>query len=361
MKILFIGAKKFPNSREGGIDIVVEKLALKMAELGHDVTVLVRKRKNQIVPKEYKGVKIVQIFTINKKATDALVYSYFATKYARKHKFDVVHYHAEGNTFFINKTKNIDAKVITTIHGIDWKRAKFKGLGTKILLKSERKIVKYSDKVITLCKNDSDYFKDAYNLATNIIPNGFDAKVKVLQPNLIKEKFNLDKNSYVLFLARIVPEKGLHYLISAFNQLDKRREIKLVVAGGNSHSVNYYNEMVELAKTNSNILFTGFVSGDMLSELYSNALFYVLPSDIEGMPLSLLEALSFKKVCLCSDINELKNVNSKNCYYFKQGDVANLKEKLESLIVNTPEFIEENAFLSWDDVTLETLEIYESN
>ena len=107
MKILLIGAKKFPNSREGGIDIVVEKLALTMAELGHEVTVLVRKRKKQSVLNEYKGIKIVEIFTINKKATDALVYSYFATKYALKHKFDVVHFHAEGNTFLLIKQKEV--------------------------------------------------------------------------------------------------------------------------------------------------------------------------------------------------------------------------------------------------------------
>lgn len=359
MKILFIGTKKFPNSREGGIDIVVEKLALRMAELGHDVTVLVRKRKNQVMPKEYKGVKIVQIFTINKKATDALVYSYFATKYARKHKFDVVHYHAEGNTFFIDKTKNIDAKVITTIHGIDWKRAKFKGLGRKILLKSEKKIVKYSDKVITLCKNDYDYFKKEYDLNTIIIPNGFDSKVEALKPNLIKEKFGLSQKSYILFLARIVPEKGLHYLISAFKQINNKNNLKLVIAGGSSHSSNYYSEMVESAKGNSNILFTGFVSGNLLTELYSNALFYVLPSDIEGMPLSLLEALSFRNICLCSDITELRDVNSKNCYYFEHSNVEDLKRKLESLISNTPKFLDENAFLSWDEVTIKTLELYE--
>ena len=358
MKILMIGAKKFPNSREGGIDIVVERLAVFMSQMGHDVTVLVRKRKGVEKFREFNGIKVVSIFTINKKSLDALVYSFFATRYAQRHHFDVVHFHAEGNTFFINKTKKLNSKIITTIHGIDWKRGKFKGLGKKILLKSEKRLAKYSDKIITLCENDAKYFKDTYNIDSFLIPNGVESNIHFLDGNLITKQFDIIPKKYILFLARIVPEKGLHYLIKAFKNIAKTN-FQLVIAGGSSHSSLYYNEMVELAGNASNIIFTGFVSGDILSELFSNAFLYVLPSDIEGMPLSLIEALSYKNICLCSNIDELTGIKSSNCYFFKHGDVADLQIKLTEIMDNPPRFKEEEIFLPWSRIAEKTINVYE--
>ena len=355
MKILMIGAKSFPNSREGGIDVVVQNLAEQMVRLGHDVTVLVRKKRHQKLPPEYNGVKIKEIFTLNFKNTDAVVYSYFATSFAKKSDADIIHYHAEGNTLFLKRLKKKKDKVFVTIHGLDWKRAKFSKLGIKVLKKSEKQAVLYSNKIITLCKNDSDYFKNEYNLETTIIPNGTN-EYRIIPANKITDLYGLAEKSYILFLARIVPEKGAHYLIDAYNQLDQNK-IKLVIAGGDSHSKTYYDELKQNAN-NENIIFTGRVEGELLDELYSNSLFYVLPSDIEGMPLSLIEALGHKSICLCSNIDELTSINSSNCYYFEKGNVNDLNNKLFNLINITPPFKDETVFETWEEITKKTLAFY---
>ena len=348
-----IGPKRIP-SREGGIDVVVGRLSSELANVGNDVTIFVRRKKDYKSEKQYNGCSLKRTFTINKKATDALIYSFFATLKGVFGKYDVLHFHAEGNTFFLWLTRFCKKKVVVTIHGIDWKRSKFKGIGTKVLLKSERRIVKYSDEIITLCENDRDYFRNTYGKKTWLIPNGFET-YGLVKPDLICDKYGLTENNYILFLARIVPEKGLHYLIDAYNQINVPQ--KLVIAGGDSHSKEYYDEMKNKAAPNDKIIFTGFVQGQILEELFSNAYIYVLPSDIEGMPMSLLEALGHKRVCLVSDIPENK-VDEDNSYFFKHGNVEDLKDKLVEICKNKKSYVINNSLLDWRAVTNKTLEVY---
>ena len=348
-----IGPKRIP-SREGGVDVVVGRLSKLLVEDGHEVTVFVRRKRGYKPPKYYEGIRLKKTFTINKKSTDALLYSFFATLKGVFGKYDILHFHAEGNTFFLWLTKLCRKKVVVTIHGIDWKRGKFKGLGSKILLKSEKRIVKYADEIITLCQNDADYFKKTYNKETTLIPNGFE-QYELTEPNLITEKFGLHHEDYILFLARIVPEKGLHYLIEAYNSIDIPQ--KLVIAGGDSHSKDYYNEMLELAKNNKKIIFTGFVEGETLEELFSNAYLYVLPSDIEGMQMSLLEALGHKRVCLVSDIPENK-IDEQNCYFFEHSNVESLKAKLLVVSASIKEYKNNNSLMNWKLVTEKNIEVY---
>ena len=245
-------------------------------------------------------------------------------------------------------------KIVVTCHGIDWKRSKFKGLGTKILLKSEKRIVKYADTIIALCVNDRDYFKETYGKDTILIPNGFE-QYPLVEPNLITEKYNLKKDDFILFLARIVPEKGLHYLIEAYNQIDIPQ--KLVVAGGDSHSKDYYKEMKKLASNNEKIIFAGFVQGQLLEELYSNAYLYVLPSDIEGMPMSLLEALGHQRVCLVSDISE-NRIDEQNCLIFKKGDVGSLAHALVQICHSNIKYAKTDLLIGWDEVCAKTEIVY---
>lgn len=354
MRILMLGQKRIP-SREGGIDVVVENLATRMVDLGHDVTLYVRRKKGYKPSNYYNGCKIKKIFTINKKSTDAIVFSFFATIKALFSKNDVIHFHAEGNCFFLWMTKFSKKKIVVTIHGLDWKRSKFNGFGAKVLKKSEKRIVKYADEIIVLSKNDQEYFLNTYKRKTILIPNGFE-NYAICDPQLIKDRFNLEKNKFILFLARIVPEKGLQYLIEAYKNINT--DCKLVIAGDESHSKDYYYNMVKLAEGNKNIIFTGFVQGQMLEELLSNALLYVLPSEIEGMPMSLLEALGHSRVCLVSDIPE-NHLDDNNCIYFENKSVDSLKQKLEQFLTSPIEFKETTKFNSWDDVVKKTLEVYE--
>ena len=180
----------------------------------------------------------------------------------------------------------------------------------------------------------------------------------------ITERFGLEKDGYILFLGRLVPEKGIHYLIEAYNQIDTKK--KLVIAGGSSHTSEYESKLKDMAKSNSNIIFTGFVEGKELEELYSNAYVYCLPSDLEGMPISLLEAMSYGNCCLTSNICECTEVCENNAEYFEKGNVDSLAQKL-SILCNDPEIVKQYKQISssfilkkynWDKITKETLDLY---
>ena len=367
MKIVMIGHKYVP-SREGGVEIVVENLATRMAALGHGVTLFNRKRREYAPITEYKGCKVESIFTVNKRALDAIVYAFFATlkakKMLKKKQVDIVHYHAEGPCFFLNllpkKKKRPGTKVVVTIHGLDWQRGKWGGFATRILRAGERRAVKYADEIIVLSHNNKQYFEDTYRRDTKYIPNGIE-KPQLHEPEIIKQKYGLDFNSYILFLARIVPEKGLHYLIEAWKKVvgQTGTDKKLVIAGGSSHSDEYFQQICDMCNGDDSIIMTGFVQGQELQELYSNAYLYVLPSDIEGMPMSLLEALSYGNVCLVSDIPENTEVINEDCYIFRRGDVDRLRHQIKK-IINLNLTTHNNMVIpyTWDDVVTQTLEIY---
>ena len=181
---------------------------------------------------------------------------------------------------------------------------------------------------------------------------------------MITEKYGLTKNSYILFLGRLVPEKGIRYLVEAFKsaKIDK----KLVIAGGSSDTDSFMKELKELAKDDDRIIFTGFVQGQILDELYSNAYIYTLPSDLEGMPLSLLEAMSYGNCCLVSNILECTEVVEDKALIFKKSDASDLRERLQDacdhpekvmqMKKQAADFICEK--YNWDEVVKETMKLY---
>ena len=218
----------------------------------------------------------------------------------------MVHIHAEGPAFFCWIPKLFGKRVISTIHGLDWAREKWRGsVASKFIRGGEKNAVKYADEIIVLSKGVQKYFMDTYGRETHFIPNGVN-RPEVREAKLITDNFGLKKDSYILFLGRLVPEKGIRYLVEAFKNV--KTDKKLVIAGGSSDTDSFMEELKELAKGDDRILFTGFVQGAMLDELYSNAYIYTLPSDLEGMPLSLLEAMSYGNCCLVSDIPECAEV-----------------------------------------------------
>ena len=254
-------------------------------------------------------------------------------------------------------------RVVVTIHGLDWQRAKWGGFATRFLKYGERNAAKYADEVIVLSKNVQNYFKETYGRDTVFIPNGVERPV-IKNDDEINKKYGLKKNGYILFLGRIVPEKQVKLLVEAYKALDTDK--KLVIAGGASHTGDYFGEVKECAKGSDDIIFTDFVQGEVLEELYSNAYVYVLPSDIEGMPLSLLEAMSYSNCCLTSDIAECTEVCGENALYFKKGDKEDLENKLTFLLENenTVQKYKEKAQdyicgkYNWDDITEKTLSLY---
>lgn len=369
LNIAMLGHKRIP-SREGGIEIVVEELSTRMVKLGHHVTCFNRKGHHvsgsefdSCQLSEYKGVKLKPVWTLDKKGFAALSSSFCAAIKAAFGKYDVVHFHAEGPCAMLWIPKLFGKRCIATIHGIDWKRAKWGGFASKYIKFGEKVAVKYADEIIVLSEGVQKYFMDTYGRKTVFIPNGINRPV-ISEPRMIKEKFGLDKDRYVLFLGRLVPEKGISYLIEAFKQIDTDK--KLVIAGGSSDTNVFLRQIKKLAEIDERIIFTGFVQGQLLEELYSNAYVYVLPSDLEGMPLSLLEAMSYGNCCVVSDIAECAEVVEDNAVIFQKSNVEQLKEKLQDLCDHPDKvkLYKESAsdFIcqkyNWDDVVDRTVVLY---
>lgn len=369
LNIAMLGHKRIP-SREGGIEIVVEELSTRMVRAGHSVTCYNRsghhvsgKEFDGCSLEKYKGVKLKSVFTINRKGLAAMSSSFFGAICAAFGKYDVVHFHAEGPCAMLWLPKLFGKRCVATIHGIDWQRAKWGGFASKYIKFGEKVAAKYADEIIVLSEGVQKYFADTYGRKTVFIPNGVNRPI-IRRPQLIKEKYGLDKDEYILFLGRLVPEKGITYLIESFRKVKTRK--KLVIAGGSSDTDAFSLELKKLAEGDDRIVFTGFVQGQMLEELYSNAYVYTLPSDLEGMPLSLLEAMSYGNCCLTSDIAECAEVVENKAILFEKSDIDDLKEKLQ-YVCDNPDAVKKLKngaadFIcqkyNWDDVVKKTLKLY---
>lgn len=370
LNIAMLGHKRIP-SREGGVEIVVEELCTRMVQLGCDVCCYNRKGHHvsgsefdQAGSTQYKGIRIKEVFTLDKKGLAAVTSSFFASLCAAFGKYDVVHVHAEGPAAFCWLPKFFGKRVIVTVHGIDWAREKWKtGFASKFIHFGEKCAVRFADEIIVLSKGVQDYFSETYGRTTRFIPNGVN-RPQTKEADTIRTRFGLEKDEYILFLGRLVPEKGLRYLIRAFKGV--RTDKKLVIAGGSSDTDDFMQEIKELAFGDDRILFTGFVQGQLLEELYSNAYVYTLPSDLEGMPLSLLEAMSYGNCCLTSDIDECASVVEDYAVTFHKSHVKDLEEKLQMLCDDAAKVrgYKEKAAdyicekYSWDMVVEQTLALY---
>lgn len=357
-----LGHKRIP-SREGGVEIVVGELATRMAKKGHNVVCYNRNRKEMDKIRDYKGVKLKYVVTVDKRGIAAMTSSLFASIRVAFGRYDVVHYHAEGPAAMCFLPKLFGKKVIVTVHGLDWQRGKWGGFASKYILFGEKMAVKHADEIIVLSENVKKYFQDTYGRETLFIPNGTTAH-QGIEADEIKKEWNLEKDSYILYLGRIVPEKGITYLIDAYKKIDCDK--KLVIAGGSGDTDKFFESLIEGEKDNGNIIFTGFVHGKILEELYSNAYIYTLPSDLEGMPMSLLEAMSYGNCCLVSDIPECTEATGEMAVAFKKSDVNDLADKLK-LLCEDKELVEKYRSsaseyicgrFNWDDVVDKTLELY---
>ena len=370
VKIAVFGHKRIP-SREGGVEIVAEALSVRMANLGYDVTCYNRgghhiggTQFDTKAQKYYHGVRLKTVFTIDKKGLAAVTSSISAALCSAFSKAEVVHIHAEGPALMCWLPKLFGKRVVVTVHGLDWQREKWKsGFGAKYIRTGEKMAVRYADEIIVLSKNVQKYFKDTYGRQTHYIPNGV-TRPKIAEPFEIT-KWGLSKDSYILFLGRLVPEKGIHYLVEAFREV--KTDKKLVIAGGASDTDEYAAQLKTLAAGDDRILFTGFVQGSTLEELYSNAYIYVLPSNVEGMPLSLLEAMSYGNCCLVSSIPECTEVVEQQAVIFEKSNIDALKESLQRLCDDPEQVSRFQAkaadFIcgkyNWDEVTKKTLELYQ--
>ncbi len=331
MKVSFIALKGMPQG--GGIEKYTEEVGSRLANKGHEIVVYTMKHYGA-VDGDYKGMKIKTVKTIKTKHLEKIVASFVATCKELFQDSDIVHFHAFGPSMFCILTRLFGHKAVVQGHGIEWMRSKWSFVGKIFLKASEYPSVRFAHKVTVVSRVQQFYLKEKYNIESTYIPSGVNYAVSV-EPELIS-RYGLIGNDFILFAARLVKEKGVHYLIKAYNELTTN--IKLVIAGDSLYEDKYLDELKEMAAENKNIIFLGYVTGKLLNELFSNAYLFVLPSELEGLPIALLEAMSYGNCCLVSDIPE--NLEALNSYgfSFKTKDPGDLTHKL-NILLNNPELV----------------------
>ncbi|MCP3872385.1 MAG: glycosyltransferase family 4 protein [Desulfobacteraceae bacterium] len=360
MKIAFVAVKGIPIG--GGIEKLTEEIGARLVKKGHEVIVYAS-RDYGTKDCEYNGMTIKTVPSINTKSFHKLSICFNATLDVLINRdVDIVHVHAIGPSLFSIFPRMVGIPTVVQTHGIEWQRDKWGFAGRTFLKLSDYTAVYFPNKITAVSKVQKAYFKEQYGCGVECIPNGVN-KVEYRKPDKILE-MGLEKGKYILFAARLVAEKGPHFLIEAFKGIDT--DMKLVIAGDAAHAEDYKASLREMVGNDDRILFPGFVAGRIIEELFSNSYFFCLPSTLEGLPIALLEAMSYGSCCLSSDIPENMEAVEEYGYTFKNRDVMDLREKLQFLIDN-PEKVKEKKKAarahvlnnySWDTVTDQMEDLY---
>ena len=337
MKIVVTGTRGIPNIM-GGVETHCEELFPRIAKRGFDVTVIRRTDYVKDDLKEWKGVRLVNIDSPKKKSFEAIIHTFRAINEAKRLKADILHIHAIGPALLVPYAKMLGMKVVFTHHGPDYDRDKW-GFAAKTMLKlGERMGCMFADEVIVISDVIRNLIKRKYNRTSHVhlIYNGVSQPEICDYPEFFNE-LGIEKGKYILGMCRFVPEKNLHHLVEAFTKVKSRNEvedIKLVLAGDTDFEDDYSRNLKEMARKNGVVL-TGFIKGKKLHSLLTNCLCYCLPSSHEGLPIALLEAMSYGVKVIVSDIPANKEVGLPESDYFPVGNVDALTEKLKT-VVNQP-------------------------
>ncbi len=364
MKIVVTGTRGIPNIM-GGVETHCEELFPRIAKRGFDVTVIRRTDYVKDDLTEWKGVKLVDIDSPKKKSFEAIIHTFRAINEAKRLKADILHIHAIGPALLVPYAKILGMKVVFTHHGPDYDRDKW-GFAAKTMLKlGERMGCMFADEVIVISDVIRNLIKRKYNRTSHVhlIYNG------VSQPEICDypEYFNelgIEKGKYILGMCRFVPEKNLHHLVEAFTKVKSRNEvedIKLVLAGDTDFEDDYSRNLKEMARKNGVVL-TGFIKGKKLHSLLTNCLCYCLPSSHEGLPIALLEAMSYGVKVIVSDIPANKEVGLPESDYFPVGNVDALEEKLKAVIGQPLQHIDyDMKKYDWEKIADQIKDVYWRN
>ena len=402
MKIVVTGTRGIPNVM-GGVETHCEELFPRIAAMGEDVTVIRRKSYVNDGLKEWKGVKLVDIETPKKKSFEAIIHTYRAINMAKKLGADILHIHAIGPALLTPYAKMLGMKVVFTHHGPDYDRDKW-GKAAKMVLKmGERMGCMFADEVIVISNVIRNLIKEKYGRTKNVhlIYNGV-SKPEICDYPEYFEELGIKKGRYILGMCRFVPEKNLHHLVEAFNiikneelrikkegstqaneELKIKKEgsaqaneelkikkqssalanyelndVKLVLAGDTDFEDDYSRGLKEMARKNGVVL-TGFVKGRKLHSLLTNCMCYCLPSSHEGLPIALLEAMSYGVKVIVSDIPANLEVGLDKDDYFPVGNVDELAKKLNDVMAHPVEHIEyDMTKYDWDKIAKEVRKVY---
>ena len=359
MKIAVLGTRGFPNV-QGGIESHCENLYTHLAKKGCEVIVFARKPYVNLNCETYKGVKFVHLPCLRNKFLETFLHTFIGVFAAKKVSLDVLHIHGIGPSLIMPIARILGLKVVMTNHGPDYERKKWKSFAKVVLVLGEFLGTRFANAIICISRSYSKKIKEKYHRDVVTIPNGV-VLPQIAQSNGMLKKHGLTKGKYVLSVGRLVPEKGFHDLIKAF----RYDGWKLVIVGDADHPDRYSLNLKEKAFKNNNIVFTGFLTGVALRQLYSYAGLFVLPSYYEGLPIVLLEAMSYGLPCIASDILPNRSVGLDRNSFFKAGDVNALSVKIKEFI-NKPLSSREKKRQSniiakrydWKNIATKTLNLY---
>ena len=399
-----LGTRGFPDV-QGGVEIHCQNLYHVLAKLGCEIVVFTRRPYVNSNIKEYKGVKLISLPIIRHKSIEAFLHTLIGVFAALRYSPDILHIHGIGPSLFAPLARIFGMKVVMTSHGSNYKHLKWGRFAKLILRFGELIGVFYASEVIAISQNIADEIKKNYNRVVAVIPNGVTIP-SILKTDNILKKYSLERGKYVLAVGRFVPEKGFHDLIDAFNQIQNPNSLiqistsnleprtselqtpnsefvthhrplttdncplstdywKLVIVGRADHEDRYSLGLKEKARKNSNVILTGFLTGEPLHELYSYAGLFALPSYYEGLPIVLLEAMSYGLSCIASDIPANRNVELSEDRFFKAGDVKALAIKIKEFIdkpLSEEDRKRQIRIISerydWEKIAEKTLQIY---
>ena len=368
LKIAVVGTRGIPATY-GGVERHCEELYTRLVNLGHEVTIYTRSYYINKDKTDYNGVKLKGISTPDIKGFAAFLHSMVSAIYASFSDADIIHFHSQGPSLFTIFPWFLapKKKVGFTCHGIDWQRDKWNIIGKTVIKMGEFASAKFTHFKIGVSQYLVDYYKEKYNVQLKKIFNGVNIPEKTYL-SIENNKWNLEPDRYLIFVGRLVPEKGIDILIDAFKQVDT--ELKLAIVGDSAGTDDYVKNLHKLAKGDERIIFTSFVYGDELKALYSNAMAYVSTSKLEGLPLTVLEAMSYSLPVLLSDIEshlEVVNIKDTSGISFKVNSVESAKNAISIFLSYTEDQISqmklsarktvENDF-SWDIAAKETEKVY---
>jgi glycosyltransferase involved in cell wall biosynthesis len=326
LRVAFIGGRGVV-SKYSGIETYYEEVGKNLVHMGHEVTVYCR---TYFTPPlaYHNGMRLMRLPTIRSKHLETLVHTLLSTAHAMTQKYDIVHYHCLGPALFSFLPRLLGRKTVITVQGLDWQRQKWGRLASTVLRLGERASAKFPDATMVVSHALQQRYQEMHGIAGFYVPNGGVLRDRS-EPRYTFE-WGLEPGNYVLFLGRFSPEKGCHLLIDAFEQLDT--DVKLVIAGGSSYCDDYSRRLRTHASDRIRIL--DWISGEALDELLTNAMIFVLPSDMEGMSLALLDAMGAGLCVLASDVPENCEVVDRAGFTFQRGNAKDLAERLRFLISN---------------------------
>ncbi len=363
MNIAFIGLRGIP-AQYGGIESFVEEVAVRLSAKGHKVTVYSRHRYASS-DERFKSISIIWVPSIKFRLLESFVHSFASVVHTLFNKYDIVHLHCFMAYFTLPLLKLFKKRVVITMHGPAWLNISYNRFSRIVVLMAAKLGMKFADCVTSVTKTNADTILRFSDTCIHFTPVGINMN-QVSVPLEIKRRWCLDKNGYILFLGRLEKVKRVDWLINVYKNADCK--FNLVIAGDTTdHS--YKKFLKELAVDDNRIIFTGYVKDKLKSELLSNCKFFILPSYVEGLPVALLEAMSYSRVCLASDISAHRSIitDGKNGFLFKSDDFTDLVSKMNMILSMQPEqlqFIGNNAALfvrenfDWDNTVSKLERLY---